>query len=291
MSIVSLNVIAFLISTGCCKNQRNSVLASVLRCFSLSIVRVASLILFLGLTLIIVINIYGFFVVEAFCLSPNQTVLELVPEGTIYNYTSYYSTSCDVPYPNPVMSELSELQDELSSIESSLNEVTKACGNSVETQEDIKIIRENLDRSVDVLGDIQNMSDCKEIHPLYVKILNEAICHDVKNGLVIYFGITLACSLSILAIIFLLMMRRDQKTKRDAFLEQLERLEAADDISGTIRYDHRFEQAQISDEDFQHQKTIPTAPVLLSEDGIPLDVQSGMSAPLLANDVMIGGDF
>ena len=264
----------------------------MVRCFSLSIVRVASFILFLGLTLIIVINIYGFFVVEAFCLSPNQTVLELVPEGTIYNYTSYYSTSCDVPYPNPVMSELSEVQDELSSIESSLNEVTKACGNSVETEEDIKIIRENLDRSVDVLGDIQNMSDCKEIHLLYVEILNQAICHDVRNGLVIYFGITLACSLSILAIIFLLMMRRDQKTKRDAFLEQLERLEAADDISGTIRYDHRYEQAQISDEDFQHQNAMPTAPVLLSEDGIPLDVQRGsVSAPLLENDVMIGGDF
>jgi hypothetical protein len=68
-------------------------------------------------------------------------------------------------------------------------------------------------------------------------------------------------------------------------LEQLDRLEAPADISGTIRLEHRVEQAQISDEDYQ--ASIPTAPVLLSDDGIPVDI----SAPLLENELTIGGDF
>ena len=46
-----------------------------------------------------------------------------------------------------------------------------------------------------------------------------------------------------------------------------------------------MEQAQISDEDYQ--ASIPTAPVLLSDDGIPVDI----SAPLLENELTIGGDF
>jgi len=220
LSIVFLNTIAFLISTGCCRstNSGRSCLASILRCCSLSIVHTVSFVLFLLLTLIIMINIYSFFVVETFCESPNATVLDLVPEGTIYDYTSYYSTSCDVPAPNPVMDELSELQDQLSTIKSNLNEITKACGNSISSEKDIQIIKENLDISVKLLGEIESASDCDEIHPLYVKILNEAICHDIKNGLAMYFVITMACSLSVLVIIFLLMMRRDQKSKRDVHI-------------------------------------------------------------------------